>query len=152
MIFVETVSTKRSRVQFACKFCTNCLPMRRGHCGNHGTRSQVSFQSVVASSGATSDSSDPVSPSIFPSASPPFLPAGNVRSASPKSPSYMASSAIVPSLHTHEPLPEPAFVWGEVDGASFFATVSAVYDEIVHWRGNLFSVPHGNSGKLFVKD
>ena len=51
-----------------------------------------------------------------------------------------------------EPVPaaDPLFTWGPHDGQSFIETVTAAYDEVVHWRPNLFLVPFGNAGKQFV--
>ena len=42
------------------------------------------------------------------------------------------------------------FVWGEVDGAIFSRLVSEAYEEVVHWRHNIFLVPSGKSGNNFV--
>ena len=47
--------------------------------------------------------------------------------------------------------PIPAsFQWGSCSGPEFCDTVSYVYDEIVHWKRNLFLVTSGSSGKAFV--
>ena len=43
-----------------------------------------------------------------------------------------------------------SFQWGSSSGPEFCDTVSYVYDEIVHWKRNLFQVPSGSSGKAFV--
>ena len=43
-----------------------------------------------------------------------------------------------------------SFQWGSCSGPEFCDTVSCVYDEIVHWKRNLFQVPSGCSGKAFV--
>ena len=51
------------------------------------------------------------------------------------------------------PIPDqsPAsFQWGSFSGPEFCDTVSYVYDEIIHWKRNLFQVPSGSSGKAFV--
>ena len=42
------------------------------------------------------------------------------------------------------------FVWGDVDGNSFTSLLDQVYNEIVHWRRNIFSLPTGRSGKTNV--
>ena len=39
---------------------------------------------------------------------------------------------------------------GELSGLEFCNVVSSAYDEIVHWKRNLFPVPSGSSGKLLV--
>jgi len=49
-------------------------------------------------------------------------------------------------------MPEPSFVWGEVDGDSFFHSVTCCYDEVIHWRKILFRIPSGKSGRAFVSE
>ena len=44
------------------------------------------------------------------------------------------------------------FVWGDVDGNSFTSLLDQVYNEIVHWRRNIFPLATGRSGKLFVSE
>ena len=39
---------------------------------------------------------------------------------------------------------------GSSSGPEFCDTVSYVYDEIVHWKRNLFQIPSGSYGKAFV--
>ena len=45
---------------------------------------------------------------------------------------------------------EPNSTWGTLDGATFCRAISAAYNEVVHWRRNLFSVPHRKAGTTFV--
>jgi len=44
----------------------------------------------------------------------------------------------------------PSFVWGEVDGDTFFHSFTYCYDEVIHWWKNLFRLPSGKSGRAFV--
>ena len=45
------------------------------------------------------------------------------------------------------------FSWNEhLDGVTFGQRVSNAYDEVVHWRSNLFLVPQGKIGKEFVQE
>ena len=44
------------------------------------------------------------------------------------------------------------FKWGEVDGESFARSITAIYDEIVHWKRNLFKTPSGRAGRMFVQE
>jgi len=37
-------------------------------------------------------------------------------------------------------------------GATFKQCVCDAYDEVVHWRSNLFPVPRGKVGKEFVQE
>ena len=43
-------------------------------------------------------------------------------------------------------------MWGEINGEDFTQIVNSSYDEVVHWRRNLFKVPSGKSGKAFVRE
>ena len=42
--------------------------------------------------------------------------------------------------------------WGNISHASFCYIVSGVYDEIVHYRRNIFNVPSGRTGKSFIEE
>ena len=43
-------------------------------------------------------------------------------------------------------------MWGDVDSNSFTSLLDQVYNEIVHWRRNIFPLPSGRSGKMFVSE
>ena len=47
---------------------------------------------------------------------------------------------------------EPNFQWGNLDGEDFVHATLSAYAEVVHWRRNLFLVPYGKIGKMFVKE
>ena len=47
---------------------------------------------------------------------------------------------------------EPIFSWGDVDGETFRCALNGTYDEIVHWKRNLFKVPSGKAGTPFVRE
>ena len=47
---------------------------------------------------------------------------------------------------------EPIFSWGDVDGETFRCALNGTYDEIVHWKRNLFKVPSGKAGTAFVRE
>ena len=57
-----------------------------------------------------------------------------------------------PSLSPFAAMSDPKFKWGEIDGRSFCEAVSEAYDEITHWKRNVFSPPSGQSGKAFIKE
>ena len=44
------------------------------------------------------------------------------------------------------------FVWGEKEGDLFIREVNHAYNEIVYWRKNIFKLPSGAAGKLFIKE
>jgi len=57
-----------------------------------------------------------------------------------------------PELPPFQPVVQPNFVWGTRDASSFTDDLSSAYQEIVHWKKNCFAVPHGASGKAFVRE
>ena len=60
------------------------------------------------------------------------------------------------NLNQPHPLPRfmaisaPNFYWGEKDGEPLTPIIDEIYDEVVHWRRNLFKIPSGNDGTSFV--
>ena len=48
------------------------------------------------------------------------------------------------------PVQSPNFCWGNKDGEAFTHSINLCYEEIAHWRRNLFKVPSGKAGKAFV--
>ena len=53
------------------------------------------------------------------------------------------------------PLPAlqpPNFSWGPYQGEALSEIINTAYDEVVHWRHNIFQVPSGSSGKAFVSE
>ena len=120
--------------------CTNCLPSRLNKCVN-------------ISSSITDDTTIPVE--------------SQSESASPENVAEASSGEIVPDLEQieqqspidahHEqyklpdpsPIADPSFSWGTFDSETLIAHVSDAYDEVVHWKMNLFLVPFGSVGKGF---
>ena len=45
-----------------------------------------------------------------------------------------------------------SFTWGDHSGEEVAGLLQDVYDEIVHWRPNIFDIPLGASGKKFVDE
>ncbi len=119
--------------------CTNCIPGQSGRCSNRPT---------------TDQSSDllPATPAPNSQPSPPTL-----LVPSPSSPSIISTSLqqppfISPDIPDPSPIIEPNFVWGTLDSINFSSSLDAIYDTVVHWKPNLFRVPHGNIGKQFVSE
>ena len=50
------------------------------------------------------------------------------------------------------PMQSPTFRWGEIEGGAFARATQNCYEEIVHWKRNLFKVPSGRAGKSFVRE
>jgi len=55
-----------------------------------------------------------------------------------------------PSLPDFQPVAQPNFLWGNLDGSQFCSALDKAYQEVIHWRKNSFSVPRGRAGKAFV--
>jgi len=52
-------------------------------------------------------------------------------------------------------VPEPQLFnikWGELSGQELHDTINRIYDDVIHWSQNLFLVPLGATGSLFVKE
>ena len=121
--------------------CTNCLPLRRGRCENCEESSPQpavsSIQHDVDTPSVSEDESDYLS------------------SDGSAAESTEASGCADPDLTfpSFVKIAENSnFVWGDVDGNSFTSLLDQVYNEIVHWRRNIFPLPTGRSGKLFVSE
>ena len=61
---------------------------------------------------------------------------------------------IKPNLPDYDVLPSEIKnkAWGSISYACFCNTVNDVYDEIVHYRRNIFNVPSGRAGKSFIEE
>ena len=56
---------------------------------------------------------------------------------------------IQPNVEIQQPQP---LVGGSYSLADIDLIINAMYDEIVHWRKNLFLMPSGKVGKLFIRE
>ena len=63
-----------------------------------------------------------------------------------------ANSAEPNNLPTFTPIVTASFKWGEKDGDILIQSVDTIYNEIVHWKRNLFKTPSGKAGRLFVQE
>ena len=59
-----------------------------------------------------------------------------------------------PNLPDYDVLPSEIKnkTWSNISYACFCDTVNDVYDEIVHYRRNIFNVPSGRAGKSFIEE
>ena len=46
----------------------------------------------------------------------------------------------------------PNFRWGDIEGEELCNRIDRCYEEIVHWKRNLFKVPSGRAGKAFARE
>ena len=63
-----------------------------------------------------------------------------------------SSSSVVrsqPNVEVQQPQP---LVWGSHSLADVELIINATYDEIVHWRKNIFLLPSGKAGKLYIRE
>lgn len=65
-----------------------------------------------------------------------------------------AQNMIQPNLPDYEVFPSDVKnkTWGNISHESFSNAVNGVYDEIVHFRRNIFNVPSGRAGKNFTEE
>ena len=56
------------------------------------------------------------------------------------------------SLPSFRPMVGTDYKWGDLSGQVFSSSVDDAYNQIVHWRSNLFKVPSGSTGKRFVAE
>ena len=49
-------------------------------------------------------------------------------------------------------LEPPNFTWGEHSGQEMYDVINSSYEEVIHWKPNLFLVPFGSAGTSFVKE
>ena len=57
-----------------------------------------------------------------------------------------------PELPPFHAAAEPNFTWGELNGDEFKQSIRRAYDEVAHWRRNVFMLPSGKAGKQFVRE
>ena len=49
-------------------------------------------------------------------------------------------------------LPYPLQNWNEYTGKEFCDEINGIYEEVIHWRKNLFKVPSGSAGRRFITE
>ena len=57
-----------------------------------------------------------------------------------------------PSPPFAAPASSPSFEWGNRSGSDVLCALTAAYEEVVHWQGNIFTLPLGSVGKKFVEE
>ena len=64
------------------------------------------------------------------------------------------SPQIKPHLPDFDVLPPEVKnrMWGDISYANFFDLVNGFYNEIVHFRGNIFNIPSGRAGKTYIEE
>jgi hypothetical protein len=44
------------------------------------------------------------------------------------------------------------FQWGQLDGQTFCEMIDTAYNDIIHWKRNIFLLPSGAAGKSFIQE
>ena len=142
--------------------CQSCLPSRLGQCTN-------SQPVTVSPSSAAVDQPPTQTPSTMSHPQPVQSPSSSQASPSPphSQPSLQHTHSPINTHQTHNASPPPSppsvswplpplqntdFVWGSKDGKQFLDEVNSAYEQVIHWKPNLFLPPYGASGKKFVQE
>ena len=157
-------SCKNCSCRKANSSCSNCLPLRRGHCTNTdqqlprpSTDNAPASRQTLPSSLHTPDNEGIEPPAIAPpetgeapqraEAGPSLTTDSAAKNVTPSnvtpSLSATANDSTIADLPQFTPLSTPNFRWADMDGEAFSHSVDRGYEEIVHWRRNLFKVPSG---------
>ena len=128
--------------------CQGCLPKRLGNCTNTiqpQLPASAPDQSVSSIQDTQTVTTLPETQTLNtnPDISPAIFDESVTRDGHPPSPSV---SWPVPALQP------PNFSWGPYQGEAFSEIINTAYDEVVHWRRNIFQVPSGSSGKAFASE
>ena len=137
------------------KRCTNCLPIRLSNCQNHTDQGQEEDN--------TDDHSDSVvSALVNDHGEIPQVDEHSQLQRLTSQPSVesipqpeIAGESILNlnnSLPPYTSVNDSNFQWGGLIGAEVDQELSKVYEEVVHWRRNLFKIPSGRHGKAFVQE
>ena len=126
--------------------CVNCQLSRIGSCQNAPSHHRPSLS--PRSLGKVEHMSEHVSESTT------ILTENTSRSATPAPQHSLGLSATDPvvPLPEYTVMPDPLFVWGDLDGPTFSLQIRSCYAEVVHWKRNLFKIPSGKTGAAFVRE
>ena len=128
--------------------CSGCLPSLEGRCDNATAflpQGNCRDSTCRSPSSSTSAPSDLISLDETPS----WLEMPSSDNEFPCVQSVLPQSL---EFAVFSPMAEPTFLWNDVNGISFSTDIKSCYDEIVHWRRNVFKVPHGKVGISFVRE
>ena len=123
-------SCKNCSCKKANRSCSNCLPLRQGHCTN--TDQQLSSlhtpvnEDIELLGRAPPETVEaPQRAKMGPSLTP--------DSVATPSLSAMTNDSTIADLPQFTPLSTPNFRWGDMDGETFSHSIDRSYEEIVHW-------------------
>ena len=142
------------------KACTNCTPSHAGRCENRATNAEPEDRDNTTNVNVSIPmNGQPVNPT----ATEGEIDDGGAAPLPDNQTSGMAAGMSRPDNQTPpiadtlaDPLPsqnmDPKFTWGTCGGLEMYNAITKIYDEIIHWRQNLFLVPSGNAGSSFVQE
>ena len=137
------------------KNCVDCLPSRKQRCMNtRGHQHQAELDNAMAETdpqaqqaligdGEENRHGGTVGDG-----------AGNVEAESEAEKSSVSEGMGEPTLPPYAPAcsPDSAYLWGNLDGPTMCDKVIACYNEVIHWKRNVFRIPSGKVGKAFVSE
>ena len=140
------------------RLCTSCMPGRNGRCENQAAPNTLSCSPQVrlpdiqtTLPGTANDETQSYESEVIPEI------LNSMADGSPDD-QYQALSEETVIINGLERLPpiipmqSPVFRWKEVEGEEFVQAIESCYEEVVHWKRNLYKVPSGRAGKLFVHE
>ena len=142
-------------------FCVNCAPGRCGSCANRQSLQTAPagpppvpvppFQTSHPLSQALSQNVLPSPPRDHTADGPVYFPPC-VQSPDRMNDHPLDSHVAPPLLPDFVPSSDPMFAWDSIDCLTFYDKTISCYNEIAHWKRNLFKIPLGKSGKAFVSE
>ena len=142
------------------RFCNNCLPSHKNHCGNQApsepNRVYPGHSSSAENRTDTADDLErtpnpPPAVTIFEPVDVPTLPTMEESNEAQIENPIVNPMDMLPPYTPISPI-DPSYKWGSAEGSVFRLKVVRCYDEVVHWRRNVFSIPSGKAGKGFVSE
>ena len=130
------------------RFCTDCLPSRTGRCQN-------SSGPVGDANTSVRDADTSVHDAALAVASVPDTSTHSLDCDAFLSDSFVVSQpdcSSVSSLPLFDSSSPPTFSWGCFHGVALHDVVFKCYNEAICWTRNLFKIPSGKSGTMFVKE
>ena len=142
------------------RFCINCLPSRKNHCGNQApselNRPYPSHSSSAENRIDTTDNLErtpnpsPIVTAVDPVDVPTLSPSTDCTGA--QSESHIADPTDLLPPYTPVCPIDPSFWWGHAEGSIFLQKGDRCYSKVVHWRRSIFSIPSGKVGKDFISE
>ena len=128
--------------------CTNCQPSRSGKCENESVQQPGPNQDLDRSTLLETVRNEGSNENV-PNSRIDF---GRDLSNNDELTDNAADNMVDGGLPTFISVSNADFVWGDLEGKAFITSIDCAYEEIVHWKKNLFKVPSGKQGKLFVRE